>query len=203
MAVSTDNSHPIQTENIQAYVRTAGSRQIPSSITLTHRQMMAVYANDYPQSTADAERFAAYLLILQDLPFQLCVRCHVILGRFLEGDYLWHAQEAVRLLEAVRLPSYEERVLLKQARETMADAEQVSVMQNELDEGEIADDEEEEENDEIEADQMDVWTKEDEEIKSGRINQKRNLSAVPLTTALMEQSLGSEHLSQTGIHVIE
>lgn len=203
MVVSTDNLHPTQTGNIQAYVRAVGNRQIPSSITLTQRQMMAVYANDTPQSTADDERFAADLLTLHDLPFQLRVRCHVIFGRFFEGDYLWHAQEAVRLLEAVRLPSYEDRVLLKQARETMVDAEQVSVMQNELDEGEIADDEKEEEDDEREADQVDVWTKEDEEIKSSGIKQKRNLSAVPRTTALMEQSLGSGHLSQTGIHVIK
>lgn len=45
------------------------------------------------------------------------------------------------MLEAVRLPDYEERVLLEEARETLAEAEQEFVKQNAPDAGEDADDE--------------------------------------------------------------
>lgn len=80
--------------------RRARGYRVDENSEATHRyhhdQMMSLHDEDTETSRAESERIARRLIAHAELPLVLRVHAHMILAAG-DGEYLWHANEAVRV----------------------------------------------------------------------------------------------------------
>lgn len=86
---------------------------------------MVLYHKDDDESRAQSERLALSLMSNAELPMVIRVKCHLVMGSG-NNDYLWHAEEAVRVMKFAMkefgTAGDAEKALLKRVEEVLAKA---------------------------------------------------------------------------------
>lgn len=78
--------------------RESANEESESVLAGFHDRMVACSYENTTESAAEAKKIALMLLEKADLPLAYRARAHMILSRG-DGDYLYHAREAVRIVE--------------------------------------------------------------------------------------------------------
>ena len=81
------------------------------------------------ESRDKGAELALWLLHHEDLPIRIRVHCNIIRACYGEGNPVWHAEEATRVMEAAlvdRVPGEAERKLLQNARDSIAIAKELA-----------------------------------------------------------------------------
>ncbi|KAH0287191.1 hypothetical protein M436DRAFT_85935 [Aureobasidium namibiae CBS 147.97] len=65
----------------------------------SYARMNKLHEEGYPKSAADAEAIAINLISYADLPLLHRTHAHMVLGCGNQDNFLWHAEEAVRIVK--------------------------------------------------------------------------------------------------------